>query len=49
MLINMLLVFPEPGEDPKNGTPNSGLEYSSGVDYRALRWIHFLDPPRALG
>ena len=40
---------PEPWEDPKNGTDNSGLKYNHSVDDRALRWIHFLDPPRALG
>ena len=27
---------------------NAGLQYSYGVDYGALRWIYFLDPPRAL-
>ena len=36
---------PEPWEDPQNRTPppNSGLQDSYGVDYRTLRWIHFLD------
>ena len=34
--------FPDPGEDPKSRS-------STGVDYRALRWMHVLDPPRALG
>ena len=29
--------------------PNSGLQNSYGVDYRALRGIYVLDPPRALG
>ena len=29
--------------------PKSGLQYSYGVEYRALRWIHLLDSPRALG
>ena len=63
-----------PGRIPKKRTPISGLQYSYGVDYRALRWnyfldrdlnlclylsilksiaslkwIYFLDPPRALG
>ena len=28
--------YPEPWEDPKDGTRNSGLEYSYGGDYRAL-------------
>ena len=28
--------------------PNSGLQYSYGVDYRILRWIYFWDPPRGL-
>ena len=27
--------FPEPWEDPRNGTPSSGLWYCFGVDYRA--------------
>ena len=36
-------------EDPQNRTRNSGLWYPPGVDCRALKWIHLLDPPRALG
>ena len=36
-------------EDPKNGTPYSGCEYSHSVDYRTLKWIYFLDPPRGSG
>ena len=39
---------PEPWRDPTSRTPNSGLQYSSGVDYGALWWILFLDPPGAL-
>ena len=41
--------YPEPSEDPTNRTPDSGLEHSCGADYRALRLIHILDPPRPLG
>ena len=33
----------------KNETSNSGLYYSYGVDYRALRRVYFLDPPTGLG
>ena len=40
---------PDPREDPKSRSPNSGLYYSYGVDYGVLRWIYFLDPPRGLG
>ena len=36
-------------EDPKSRSPNSELNRSYGVDYRSLRWIYFLDPPRGLG
>ena len=41
------LLISRPWEDPKNRAPNSGVF----LWYRlsALRWIHFLDPPRALG
>ena len=28
--------------------PNSDLQLSYGVDYRTLRWIYFLGPPRGL-
>ena len=34
-------VDPDPWEDPKSRSPY-------GVDYRTLRWIYFLDPPRGL-
>ena len=27
----------------------SGVQFPYGVDYRALRWIYFLDSPRGLG
>ena len=39
-----------PGRIQEKRTPKSGLQYSYGVDYRALRsrWIHLLDPPRAI-
>ena len=32
--------------DPASTHPNSGFQHVSGVDYRNLRWIYFLDPPR---
>ena len=31
------------------GSPNSGLQYSHGVDYGILMWIYFFDPPKGLG
>ena len=40
--------FPEPW-DPKHGTPNSGLSYFYGVDYRALWWIHFFGSSQGSG
>ena len=40
---------PDPREDAKSRTPNSGLQYSSGVDYGTLGWLYFLDPPRGSG
>ena len=43
------LSYPDPWEDPKSRTPNSGLQNSYGVDYRTLRGIYFLDAPRGLG
>ena len=39
--------FKEPREE-KTRDSQSGLQYSYGVDHRALRWIHILDPCRAL-
>ena len=39
----------DPWEDPKSRCPNSGFQDSYGVDYRTLRGIYFLDPPRGLG
>ena len=39
-------VYPGPQEDPKSRSPNNGLQYSYGVDYRTLMWIYFLDPFR---
>ena len=30
-------------------TADSGLKYFYGVDYRTLRWIYLLDPPKGLG
>ena len=30
-------------------TPNSAVKYPYLVDYKALRWIYFLDPPGHLG
>ena len=44
-----LVVPPRVWEDPRNRTSNSGLYYSYGVDYRALRWSNFVDPSGALG
>ena len=41
-------IDPEPREDPKSRSPNSGLRYSYGPDFRTLGWIS-LDPPRDLG
>ena len=41
--------FPDPREDPKSRSTNSGMQYSYCVEYRTLRWIYFLDPPRDLG
>ena len=41
--------YADPWEEPKSRTPNSGLQYSYSIDYRALRWIYVLDPPRGLG
>ena len=32
--------FPDAWEDPKHRTPNSTLQYSSGVDCRAFRCIY---------
>ena len=40
---------PDSWKDPKSRSPNSGLQYSSGVGYITLRWIYLLDPPRGLG
>ena len=43
---------PQPSQNPgriQNRAPNSGLQYSYAVDYRALRWTHVLVLPRALG
>ena len=40
------LAYPDRQEDPKSRSPDSELWYSYGVDYRTLRWIYFLDPPR---
>ena len=34
------LTFPKSLEDPKSRTPNSGSQYSYGIDYRTLRWIY---------
>ena len=36
-------------EDPKRRSHHSGLQNSYAVDYRALKGIYCLDPPRALG
>ena len=36
--------IPDPWH-PNGRTPNSGLQNSNGVGYKALRWIYFLDPP----
>ena len=36
-------------EDPKRRPPNSGLQYSYGVQYRTVRGGYFLDPPKGLG
>ena len=44
-----LQFYPDPWEDPESRTPSSGLQNSYGVDYRTLRGIYFLDPPRGLG
>ena len=41
--------YPGPGEDLKSRAPKSAPEYSYAGDYRTLRWIYFLDPPRGLG
>ena len=40
-----------PWEDPKSRSPNSGLWYSYGVEYRTLtlRWIYFLGSAQGLG
>ena len=40
--------YPDPREDPKSRTPNSGLHYSYGVD-RTLGGIYFLHVPKGLG
>ena len=40
---------PDPQEDPKSKSPNSGLQHSSAVDDRTTRWIYFLYPLRGLG
>ena len=37
------------GGSQQNRTPNSGLQHFYGVDFGALRWIHFWDLPRAVG
>ena len=43
----------EPWDNPKNRTPPPPIldsnTHSYGVDYRAPRWIHSWDAPRALG
>ena len=36
-------------EDPESRSPNPGLQYSYGVDYRTKMGIYFLDPPWGLG
>ena len=38
-------------EDPESvsRSPNSGLDYSYGVEYRTPRWIYLLDPPKGPG
>ena len=46
---DVVLTSPDFREDPKTRSPESGPEYSYGVDYRALRWIQFLHPLRGLG
>ena len=43
------VVFPDPREDSKSRSLDSGLHYSYGVEDRALRWIYFVDLPRGLG
>ena len=43
------LSYPDPWEDPKSRSPNSGLQYSYGVDYGTKGGIYFLDPPRGRG
>ena len=40
---------PDLREDPKSGTPNSGVQHPYDPSVRTLRWIHVLDPPTALG
>ena len=36
-------------EDPKSRSPNSGLQYSYGLDYGTFRWIYLLDASRGVG
>ena len=43
------MVYPDPREDSTSRSPNSGLQYSYGVDYRTLKRIYIRDPPRGLG
>ena len=43
------VAFQTPGRIQKGRSPNSGLNNSHGVEYRTLRWIYFVDPPRDLG
>ena len=41
--VGIPIFYPDPREDPKSKTPNSGLQYSHGVDYRTPKgntfWI----------
>ena len=34
--------YPDPLVDPESSSTNSGLEYSSCVDYKSVMWIHLL-------
>ena len=40
---------PDALQAPNNRSPNNGLQYSYGADYRTPRWIYILDPLRRLG
>ena len=39
LTLRVMTITVDPREDPASSSPNSGLEYSGGVDCKTLRWV----------